>query len=1441
MASEDEEVAALDRVLTRTVLTKDDDLQQLLAKLLPALVQKLATAQPKTRAKVLELLSHINKRVRALPGCSLPLLPLLQLAVGASPMVASFGLVYVEMGQPRASPEEQLQAVPLLLSGISRRAQQHRAVALRVATAALSLLQQAPGGNYSQVIAVTDKSSRSSSSSSKPVAAVSLLPPAPEDRAVLLRHALKLMLYQRPSSGSRAAPTPLGLANAAAAAAATGAPAAAQAAAAAAPPPPGLSAADVLLLEEKGVPSQEQLVALKLGLLALLGGAAAGMPGNTAAAAATAANAAGSGGAAAGGKAGVSEGGAGAAMDVDSNAGGATAATATAAAAAAAAAPVYLSSEELLLVLLAASCDPYEAVARRGADLLQKLVNPDAAKPAVDLESVALVGGLTALLLGDQDPGAPQPAAAPAGPALAVRIMQLLVRSVAAAQAFPAAPLVLSACMYGPASSPRLLRLGAEWAGWMFKHAPAHQLRAMAGPLLQRLLAALGLEGAEAGDAMQVDGAPAGAGGTAVAGLAGSAEARGHVFSALAQLSQRLPDLFQSDTALASRLFAALGAEPPGSRTALQEALGGLAAAMGQGIQGAAGTAGTGAAGTGAAAGSGGALPPSKVEELEGLLLSSISSEQAAVRLCAAQWAAKLFLRSHMPSRYVCLLAAGDAKPEVREAGLTGLGLSATQLPAEAAAAPSAYAAAVAGLGLPLPGAVVAYLVAQHRQLAQPGDLSRPLPLPDASCKALAAFLRAAATAAAHSSSSSSGPDAPWAAGYSLAGHALLLEGLACRAAGRDTVCAALEGLVELLGGTAPWLLTNGSSGAWQVQVAELRERAAARQAWLCHFLAHHHQPVRLAAARLTALAAAAAQLAAAEALLQQLLAALPPVGSAAAGSAGGGGSRLEEQEGSLLAAGLILARSASCGSPALPPELQQSATAALTQQLRHHSGSTAGAGGSSNGNAAGSAAGGRSLVLAGAAALALGFVSLAGQAALPGLLTDGSGVASGSGGDAAPAAAAAASGSDSVAAAAAAAAATGGAGSGASCGSTGRVAPSSVLGVLLGLAGNGKDSRAALRAVAAVGYIAAGSGDQQVHLAAAKGLLALSCSKGLSEELLLGLGEAAAAAAGDVSGFNPALLLWSNLDSIADCVDVAEAAAAGPGAAGGTAPPGQQANQQQAAAMDVDTAAADGPSSSSSRGGVQEYLLAELGKMAVAPKEEVRCASCLLLVSLLQLCKGSGLLAGRLPQLQATFTGLLGDSNELTQDLAARGVSLVYSRGGAPLQQQLLGQLLGLLQGGPGAPAAAAAGAAGVKLAGDSKLFEEGQLGATPGGGGLTTYRELCSLANDLGQPDLVYRFMDLARASSALSAKRGAAVGVARIARLAAAATPGGTGQPGGGSRLASLLGPARLASLLPKLYRLCHDPSPKVSDSMSAIWAALLDDPRAAVDAHYDDIMK
>ena len=41
-----------------------------------------------------------------------------------------------------------------------------------------------------------------------------------------------------------------------------------------------------------------------------------------------------------------------------------------------------------------------------------------------------------------------------------------------------------------------------------------------------------------------------------------------------------------------------------------------------------------------------------------------------------------------------------------------------------------------------------------------------------------------------------------------------------------------------------------------------------------------------------------------------------------------------------------------------------------------------------------------------------------------------------------------------------------------------------------------------------------------------------------------------------------------------------------------------------------------------------------------------------------------------------------------------------------------------------------------------DTKVFQEGEMGKNPvTGGNLSTYKELCSLATDMGQPDLVYK----------------------------------------------------------------------------------------------------
>lgn len=59
-------------------------------------------------------------------------------------------------------------------------------------------------------------------------------------------------------------------------------------------------------------------------------------------------------------------------------------------------------------------------------------------------------------------------------------------------------------------------------------------------------------------------------------------------------------------------------------------------------------------------------------------------------------------------------------------------------------------------------------------------------------------------------------------------------------------------------------------------------------------------------------------------------------------------------------------------------------------------------------------------------------------------------------------------------------------------------------------------------------------------------------------------------------------------------------------------------------------------------------------------------------------------------------------------------------------------------------------------QVTGGTKLFEEGQLGVSPDGGNLSTYKELCSLASDLNQPDLIYKFMHLANNNAIWNSKK-------------------------------------------------------------------------------------
>ena len=74
-------------------------------------------------AQVLELLSHVNKRVKGHSDIKLPLLSLLELyrQSDGQPLVRNFSLVYMEMACERATAEEKLKAVSMQSHGTQKK------------------------------------------------------------------------------------------------------------------------------------------------------------------------------------------------------------------------------------------------------------------------------------------------------------------------------------------------------------------------------------------------------------------------------------------------------------------------------------------------------------------------------------------------------------------------------------------------------------------------------------------------------------------------------------------------------------------------------------------------------------------------------------------------------------------------------------------------------------------------------------------------------------------------------------------------------------------------------------------------------------------------------------------------------------------------------------------------------------------------------------------------------------------------------------------------------------------------------------------------------------------------------------------------------------------------------------------------------------------------
>ncbi|RBQ78251.1 hypothetical protein FVER14953_05908 [Fusarium verticillioides] len=225
------------------------------------------------------------------------------------------------------------------------------------------------------------------------------------------------------------------------------------------------------------------------------------------------------------------------------------------------------------------------------------------------------------------------------------------------------------------------------------------------------------------------------------------------------------------------------------------------------------------------------------------------------------------------------------------------------------------------------------------------------------------------------------------------------------------------------------------------------------------------------------------------------------------------------------------------------------------------------------------------------------------------------------------------------------------------------------------------------------------------------------------------------------------------------------------------------------------------------SRGLLLTAVLNKIFADCKATKPSLLKASGIWLFCIVQYCSHLEEVQSRLRETQAAFMRLLSARDELVQETASRGLSLVYERGDADLKSALVKDLVSAFTGN----------GTQLKVDQETELFEPGAL-PTGEGSSITSYKDIVNLANEVGDQRLVYKFMSLA-------------------ANAATWSTRSAFGRFG----LSNILSESEVdPKLYPKLYRYRFDPNQNVQRSMDDIWKALVKDSGAVMSTHFDAIL-
>ncbi|KAK2714003.1 hypothetical protein QYM36_009776 [Artemia franciscana] len=113
--------ALLERILLLISMAETDEkLEILVSRFLLPVILKLDSQEEGVRKKVLEVLVHLNKRMKSRPLLQLPMNQLVECLVkkNNSSFVKNFVLTYVKMGFPRLGPDTQVNLLPSLIKSL---------------------------------------------------------------------------------------------------------------------------------------------------------------------------------------------------------------------------------------------------------------------------------------------------------------------------------------------------------------------------------------------------------------------------------------------------------------------------------------------------------------------------------------------------------------------------------------------------------------------------------------------------------------------------------------------------------------------------------------------------------------------------------------------------------------------------------------------------------------------------------------------------------------------------------------------------------------------------------------------------------------------------------------------------------------------------------------------------------------------------------------------------------------------------------------------------------------------------------------------------------------------------------------------------------------------------------------------------------------------------